>query len=76
MRVSEITVRRAAKVSTGDYENTDVEVTLKGVLDLGDSAVSAYDELTTMADAMVRNKIDEIELGKRKVQSKAGRFGV
>jgi subtilase family serine protease len=76
MRISKIAVRRAAKVNTGNYENTDVEVSLEATLDVGESATTAYYQLTATADALVREKVDEIELGKRKVASKAGRFGI
>lgn len=76
MRVTKISVRRSAKINTGNYENTDVEVTLEAQLGVDDTVDGAFRALGGVADALVREKVDDIEMGKRKVASKAGRFGI
>lgn len=76
MYVNGISVRRAAKIKTGNYENTDVEVTVDAVLDVGDNVQAVQAHVMAIADGIIREKVDEIEIGKRREQSKAGRFGV
>lgn len=74
MRVSRIAVTRSAKINTGNYENTDVTVSLEAELDVGEDASASCTRLMGMADDMLGDKIDEIELGERKAKSKAVRF--
>ena len=76
MRISKMTVGRSAKVNTGNYENTDIHVVLEATLDPTDDATVSYHMLMANADALLKHKVDEIELGVAKVKSKAGRFGV
>ena len=69
-------VRRAAKISTGQYENTDVsiEITEDGIEGLAES--EHLDGLIKRCDDAIKRKVDEIEFGQIKSKSKAGRFGV
>lgn len=76
MRVTKLAVRRAVKINTGSYENTDIEVAIEAAVDAGDNVGQAYADLMATADNMVREKVDEIEIGKRRTASKAGRFGL
>jgi hypothetical protein len=71
-----ITVRRAAKINTGNYENTDVFVELVSDVPTSHTYEDVADSLLRQADTILKKKIDDIELGKREAKSKAGRFGV
>lgn len=68
-----VTIRRAAKINIGNYENTDVEVTLAGEFDDAETGVSILKEKTAR---VLSELIDEVELKTTKSKSKAGRFGV
>lgn len=76
MDITAITVCRSVKISTGNYENTDVSVELSGTFTAGEDKTLAAVELINRCDAILKIKIDEIELGKRSANSKASRFGV
>lgn len=77
MRVNSVKIVREAKISVAQYENTLVRIELEAQVDYGNGETieSVSQALTTKCDVYLRDKIDEIELGKRKVQSKANRFG-
>ena len=72
------TIRRAAKISTGNYENTDVSVEISEDYNdaIGLTEPEHIASIIARADTALKRKIDEIELGKRESQSKAKRFGV
>lgn len=76
MQVTTIRVRRAAKINTGNYENTDISYEFEAAVSVDEDLSAAVLNLTSKCDEALRNKIDEVELGTRKVQSKAKRFGV
>lgn len=76
MKIISVTIRRAAKVSTGNYENTDIEITLVAEVHEGEAALSVAEDLTSTANAFLKQKIDDIEQGKRELKFKAHRFGV
>lgn len=70
-----VRVRRAVKVSTGNYENTDISIELEETCS-SEGLDFTVNALTNYAKNYLREQIDEIELGKRKVVSKASRFGL
>lgn len=74
MKIEKVSVRRAAKINTGNYENTDVAVELEAKVGLNDDVVEVERALMDLADEMLAEKIDAIELGERKALSKAKRF--
>jgi hypothetical protein len=76
MQVTKITVSRAVKINTGNYENTDVGITLEASVQQDESVLNAAKDLIALTEPILRDKIDDIELGKRKAQSKASRYGV
>jgi hypothetical protein len=70
------TIRREAKISTAQYENTSVSVEIS---EDATSGITEEDQLAALirrADGALRKKIDEIELGNIRSKSKASRFGV
>lgn len=73
-----LTVRRAAKISTAQYENTTVEIELSEDWNeaMGFTESQALESLISRCDAALKRKIDEIELGKIQSKSRASRFGV
>ena len=68
-----VTIRRAAKINIGNYENTDVEITLSGEFDDAETGATILKEKTAR---VLSELIDEVELKTTKSKSKAGRFGV
>lgn len=76
MNITSITVRREAKINTGNYENTTVSVELTASVGDGETYAEVATRLVEACDILIRNKVDDIELGKRKAESKAKRFGV
>lgn len=68
-----VTIRRAAKINIGNYENTDVEVTLTREFDDAENGATILKEKTAK---ILAELVDEVELKTTKSKSKAGRFGV
>lgn len=75
MRVTKVAVKRAAKINVGNYENTDVSVELEAEVGSMENALDVERALMEMADEMLAEKVDAIELGDRRAKSKAKRFG-
>lgn len=75
MRVTKVAVKRAAKINVGNYENTDVSVELEAEVGSMENALDVERALMEMADEMLAEKVDAIELGDRRSKSKAKRFG-
>ena len=76
LNITKVAVRRAAKINTGNYENTDVSVELEASVGVTDNVVEVEVEraLMDMTDEMLAEKIDAVELGDRRAKSKANRF--
>lgn len=74
LNITKVAVRRAAKINTGNYENTDVSVELEASVGVTDNVVEVERALMDMADEMLAEKIDAVELGDRRAKSKANRF--
>ncbi len=76
MQVKEMTVRRSVKINTGNYENTDVDVSLSVTIEKGEDASTVYQTIAQNVRDLVSAEVDAIELGQRTAKSKASRFGV
>jgi hypothetical protein len=76
MATRTLKIRRAAKISTGNYENTDVAIELDMFFDDITSSKAVFDALSTEVDNLLKEAIDKIELGAINAKSKANRFGV
>jgi len=74
LNITKVAVRRAAKINTGNYENTDVSVELEASVGVTDNVIEVERALMDMADEMLAEKIDAVELGDRRAKSKANRF--
>jgi len=74
LNITKVAVRRAAKINTGNYENTDVSVELEASVGLTDNVIEVERALMDLADEMLAEKIDAVELGDRRAKSKANRF--
>lgn len=74
MQVKKVSVKRSAKINTGNYENTDVSVELEASVSSNEDVFDVERDLMEMADEMLAEKIDAIELGERRAASKANRF--
>ena len=74
MRIDKVAVKRSAKINTGNYENTDVSVELEAKVGVNEDVVEVERALMDLADEMLAEKIDAIELGERRAKSKASRF--
>lgn len=74
LNITKVAVRRAAKINTGNYENTDVSVELEASVGVTDNVVEVERALMDMADEMLAEKIDAVEVGDRRAKSKANRF--
>lgn len=75
MRVTKVAVKRSAKINVGNYENTDVSVELEAEVGTMENAYDVEKALMDMADEMLADKVDTIEMGDRRAKSKARRFG-
>lgn len=76
MNITSVRIRRAVKVNLGNYENTDIIMELESPVTATDNIQVIAAELTAEINTYLRNAVDEIELGKRKSESKAKRFGL
>jgi hypothetical protein len=57
----EVGVRLAYKVNTGNFENCDVEVSLKTIVEGGKpEAVAKYNQLYATAEELLEQKVQEI----------------
>lgn len=74
--MKQVTVKRSVKVNLGNYENTDVGIEISATVPGDEDVQVVARDMVAQADAFLRNKVDEIELGQRKEKSKAGRFGI
>ena len=75
-RYKEASYSRSATINLGNYESTKIEISVVAEFDKGDNVDGAYEELVNQVDNALKQKIDDIELGKREAKSKAKRFGV
>jgi len=75
MRITKVAVKRSAKINTGNYENTDISVELEASVNVGEDELEVQRALMKLADSMLAEKIDDIELGAQRAKSKASRFG-
>ena len=75
-RIKEFTYTRTATVNLGNYESTRVEVSQTVEVDARSDANTAWNDLVADVDATLAEKIDDIELGVKKANSRASRFGV
>ncbi len=73
---TQVTVRRAIKINVGNYENTDTAIEISATVLDNESYNLIAKAMLAQCDEILRDKCDEIELGKRKATSKAGRFGI
>lgn len=73
-----LTVRRAAKINLGNYENTDIAVELE--VDISNETAipleTHFEHTLAEVNKLLRNAVDQVELGNVKAKSKAARFGV
>jgi hypothetical protein len=77
--ITVVRIKKAVKVSTGNYENTDISMELESTIPIEDAEKkidAAVKEMTDYINTYLKNAVDEIELGKRKSESKARRFGL
>ncbi len=70
-----LTLRRAAKINIGNYENTDVEVTLSVDVQYTSSLTESFKSLSDQVNDLLKMEVDRVELGQVKSKSKAARFG-
>lgn len=68
-----VTIRRAAKINIGNYENTVVEITLTREFNDPENGAAILKAETAK---ILYDLIDEVELKTTKSKLKAGRFGV
>ncbi len=70
-----LTLRRAAKINIGNYENTDVEVTLSVDVQYTSSLTESFKSLSDQVNDLLKMEVDRVDLGQVKSKSKAARFG-
>lgn len=76
MRIIEVTYETGVTISTGQFENRKLNFKAAAVVEPLETAEDAKARLTKVIDSWLREAVDEVELGKRKSESKTHRFGL
>ena len=74
--VDRVEVRKEVLVSTGQYENVRLAYAISRDVGADQTAAAVAATVTVEVNAYLRQEVDAIEFGKRKIDSKAGRFGI
>ncbi len=74
MKITSITIRREACISTAQFETARVAIEMTATTDDNESFEPVYRDLDEIVRNRLAESVDAVELGTRRQKSKAGRF--